>query len=142
MRAGKLDWIGISESAESAIRALDRVELAPGMGVTGDYHMLREVTLIQAEHLKVVEALLGKPVKPEQLRRNLVVSGLNLQALEGTRFQIGEALLEAVGSCPPCERMEENLGTGGLDAMCGHGGITAKVVEGGSIGVGDEVRRV
>lgn len=141
MRSGKLDWIGISDGTKSEIRALQGVELAPGAGVVGDYHKSREVTLIQAEHVKVVEDLLGKAVKPEQLRRNLVVSGLNLQALEGLRFQIGSALLEAVGSCPPCERMDENLGAGGLDAMCGHGGITAKVVEGGTIAVGDEVRR-
>ncbi|EGV32701.1 MOSC domain containing protein [Thiorhodococcus drewsii AZ1] len=48
--------------------------------------------MIQAEHLAVIGALLGCVAPaPEILRRNLVVSGINLLALKGRRFQIGEA---------------------------------------------------
>jgi MOSC domain-containing protein YiiM len=79
---------------------------------------------------------------PELTRRNIVVSGINLLALKDRRFQIGGAVLEATGPCEPCSRMEENLGPGGYNAMRGHGGITARVVEEGTIRVGDEVRFV
>jgi hypothetical protein len=45
------------------------------------------VTLIQFEHLAVISALMGRsqdhPVKPEDLRRNLVISGINLFSLKG-----------------------------------------------------------
>ncbi|WP_425145974.1 MOSC domain-containing protein [Deinococcus sp.] len=101
----------------------------------------RQVTLIQAEHLRVIAALSGLAgVTPELLRRNMVVSGLPLLALKDRRFCIGEVLLEGTGECHPCSRMEEALGPGGYNAVRGHGGITARVLEGGLIRLGDELR--
>jgi len=69
-----------------------------------------------------------------------VVSGINLLALKNARLQVGEAVLEIVGPCQPCSRMEDTIGPGGYAAMRGHGGMTARVLTGGSIGVGDTVR--
>ncbi|MDB5044721.1 MAG: molybdenum cofactor biosysynthesis protein [Deinococcus sp.] len=98
----------------------------------------RQVTLIQAEHLPVIAALAGvESVSPEEMRRNIVVSGLPLLALKDARFQIGEVILEGTGECHPCSRMEETFGPGGYNAVRGHGGITARVVRGGLIRVGD-----
>ena len=74
------------------------------------------------------------------LRRNLVISGINLQALKNARLQVGAALLEIVGPCQPCSRMEEAIGPGGYAAMRGHGGMTARVISGGAIRVGDAVQ--
>ena len=73
------------------------------------------------------------------MRRNVVVRGINLLALKGRRFRIGPALLEASGECHPCTRMEEILGAGGYNAMRGLGGITARVIEGATIRIGDAV---
>lgn len=101
----------------------------------------RQVTLIQAEHLPVIAALSGlEAVAPEQLRRNLLVSGIALRALGDRRFWVGEVLLEGTGECHPCSRMEENLGPGGYNAVRGHGGLTARVIRGGVLRVGDAVR--
>jgi hypothetical protein len=100
----------------------------------------RQVTLLQAEDLTVIGALLdaGAPT-PAVLRRNLTISGINLLALKGRRFQIGEAVLEGSGLCHPCSRMEEVLGLGGYNAMRGHGGLTAGIVRSGRIALGDAV---
>jgi MOSC domain-containing protein YiiM len=101
----------------------------------------RQVTLIQHEHLPVIALLAGVPtVDVAALRRNLVISGINLIALKNARVRVGGALLEIVGPCQPCSRMEEAVGVGGYAAMRGHGGMTARVLEAGAIGVGDEVR--
>ena len=98
----------------------------------------RQVTLIQHEHLPVIAQLARVPqVDPVGLRRNLVVSGINLLALKNARLRVGEALLELVGPCHPCSRMEEAIGAGGYAAMRGHGGMTARVIEDGAIAVGD-----
>ena len=100
----------------------------------------RQVTLINREHIEVVAKLLGlESIDPGLLRRNLVVSGINLIALRHQRFRIGEAEFEATAQCHPCVRMEQALGKGTVAAMLGHGGICAKIIKGGVIAVGDEV---
>ena len=145
-QVGRVEWIGLRPAQRAAVASVARVEARVGQGLEGDRHRgagRRQVTLVQAEHLDVVAALLGLPpgaVRPEQLRRNLVVRGVNLLALRQARFRIGGALLEGTGSCDPCSRMEEVLGAGGFNAMRGHGGITARVLVPGLIELGAEVR--
>jgi MOSC domain-containing protein YiiM len=100
---------------------------------------MRAVTLIQAEHLPVIAALAGREVRSEHLRRNLVVSGLNLAALRGWTVRVGTATLRITGPCPPCSRMEEVLGEGGYNSVRGHGGWYAEVQAPGVIRLGDGV---
>ncbi len=138
---GKVNWIGVRPGRRVPIKQLDEVEIGE-QGLVGDRYGgspngKRMVTLIQAEHIAAVASILGeKSIDPALLRRNIVVSGINLQALKKNEFKIGEVVLFATGNCPPCSRMEENLGPGGYNAMRGHGGITATVVNGGVIRVG------
>jgi MOSC domain-containing protein YiiM len=66
-------------------------------------------------------------------------SGINLLTLKNAKVRVGEALIEIVGPCAPCSRMEEVIGPGGYAAMRGHGGMTARILEGGVIRVGDLV---
>ncbi len=114
-------------------------------GVDGDRSRegKRAVTLIQQEHLSAIGSYLGQgPVSPEILRRNLVVSGINLAALKGREVQMGEAVLRFTVICAPCSRMEEALGKGGYSAVRGHGGWCAEVVRPGRVRLGDVVQPV
>ena len=128
------------------VHSVGEVVANPDTGLEGDHFkksstVKRQLTLIQQEHLEVVPRILGiKEMPPELLRRNIVVSGINLLALKHQQFQVREVLLETTGVCAPCSRMEENLGAGGYNSMRGHGGITAKIIQGGQIQIGDTVR--
>lgn len=146
-QVGRLEWIGIRTERMGLVQSVASAMVIAGRGLDGDHKSQgragtrRQVTLIQAEHLVAVAGMLHRErIPPELLRRNLVISGLNLLALKNKRFQIGDAVLEFSGPCEPCSRMEANLGSGGLNAMRGHGGITARVLTGGRIHVGDSVR--
>jgi len=142
-RAGRLDWIGLRPARRAPLTTPETVSV-DAHGLVGDRYAGRSgdraVTLIQAEHLPAVAALSGlEQVDPAVLRRNLVVSGINLYALRQSRFRIGDVLLEGTGVCDPCSFMEESLGAGGYNAMRGHGGITARVLSGGEMAIGSPV---
>ncbi len=157
-RVGRLEAIVLRPARAEPARRVDAALAVAARGLDGDRGAqraprspgggARQVTLIQAEHLPAIAALAGRPdVAPEALRRNLVVSGLNLLAARTLfadlplRLRLGGAvLLELTGAAEPCSRMEAALGPGGYNAMRGHGGVTARVLEGGPLRVGDAVR--
>ncbi|GAB3090016.1 MOSC domain-containing protein [Lysobacter terrae] len=143
-RPGRVEWIGLRPARGQAMREVESVEAVAGQGLLGDRYASgsgkRGVTLIQAEHLPVIAALSGHAnVLPALLRRNVVVSGLPLIALKERRFRIGEVVLEGTGECDPCSNMERALGPGGFNAMRSHGGLCARIVEGGVLRIGDAV---
>lgn len=145
--AGTLRWIGLRPGKREPLRLVETAQLNTSDGLVGDRYAgrsgKRQVTLIQQEHLAAIAGIMGQAeIDPALLRRNLVVSGINLLALKQRRFRIGEAVLEVTGLCHPCSHMETALGTGGYNAMRGHGGLTARVLCPGTITVGDEVLMV
>jgi len=145
-QTGRLEWIGVRPAYRLPVRPVPSIEAVAGRGLTGDHYAAnpgtkRQVTLIQFEHLPAIAALAGRAsVDPADLRRNLVIAGINLLALRRLRFRIGSVLMEGTGSCAPCSRMEDVLGPGGYNAMRGHGGITARILVGGILKIGDPVR--
>lgn len=145
MRPGVVVWLGIRPARRAVMRAVDTIALSPGQGVAGDHYAsatngARQVTVMQAEHLAAIAGYLGlDAVAAEVLRRNVVVRGINLGALKGRRFRLGGALLEHSGECHPCSKMEAALGVGGYNAVRGHGGLTARVLEAGAVRRGDAI---
>lgn len=156
-RSGQLEHILLRPQRRAPVIAVDEALAIAGYGLKGDRscrsrpagagESKRQVTLIQAEHLPVIAALTGRAeVPPALMRRNLVVSGINLLAARSLfkdqpmLIRIGDVLLEATGPCEPCSLMEELLGAGGYNAVRGHGGLTARVLQGGRLHVHDVVR--
>ncbi|UOG73168.1 MOSC domain-containing protein [Hymenobacter tibetensis] len=149
-QVGRLEWIGLRPVRRDAVLSVWEATAETDRHLEGDHARpkaggKRQVTLMQGEHLAAVGSYLGHdaPVDPARLRRNLVVTGLNLLSLKNRQIQIGEEVVLAItGECHPCSRMEEELGPGGYNAMRGHGGLTARIVQGGALRVGDLVRVV
>lgn len=140
---GRVTWIGLRPERLADPVPVEAADLSEA-GFAGDHARAgkRALTLIQAEHLPVIAALAGiGEVPPEVLRRNVVVSGINLTALRNHPIKIGAALVEITAPCAPCSRMEAALGHGGYNAMRGHGGWCARVLAPGRIAVGDSVAR-
>jgi MOSC domain-containing protein YiiM len=145
MRPGQVDWIGLRPARGAPVQAVESAILTAGRGVEGDRYRTRnnggrQATLIAAESLAAIAAFLGRDqVSPALLRRNIVTRGINLLALKEKTFRIGDAVLAYSGECHPCSQMETLLGPGGYNAVRGQGGITARIVEGGEICLGDPV---
>ena len=142
---GRVEWIGIRPARNEPMISLSEVEINLGKGLEGDRfngraNSPRQVTLIQQAHLSAIGTFLHQEaIDPALLRRNIVISGINLLALKDKTFRVGSALLEYTGLCHPCSKMERQLGPGGYNAMRGHGGITARVLEAGAIRLTDNL---
>ncbi len=140
---GRVERIGTRPVRHGAVAEVSSWDLADPKADHGNKTGKRAVTLIQAEHIASIAALSGAEFDALELRRNLVVSGVNLESLrQHGRFAVGDVVLEGTVECDPCNQMEDLLGPGGLAAMMGMGGICARIVTGGTIRVGDVVRRL
>lgn len=150
-KPGRLEQIWLRPRRAAPTVGVHEAMAIEGRGLEGDRSLQargggkRQVTLIQSEHLAGIAAMAGLDVvDPARLRRNLVVSGLNLLAAkplfadQPLWLRIGnDVVLEITGPCEPCSKMEVLLGPGGYNAMRGHGGVTARVIRGGRLRVGD-----
>ena len=140
-KPGRLSWIGLRPARRSDLLSVAEAQISDD-GLQGDHARpgKRAVTLMQSGHLAAIGEFLGQaPVRAEALRRNLLVEGINLNALKGRHIRIGTAQLYITGICAPCSRMEEAFGPGGYSAVRGHGGWCAEVVVPGTVRIGDPV---
>jgi len=155
--AGCLEAIVTRPLARAPALTVQEGRLEVGRGLVGDrraqkfsesaHQRKRELTLFQAEHLPLIARRSDDtPPDPSRLRRNLVVSGINLLAMRAPfadlalQWAIGsEAIIEITGPCDPCSRMEQEFGPGGYNALRGHSGVTARVVRSGEVRVGNRI---
>ena len=151
--AGELSWIGLRPERRAEVVEVGSVQAIAGSGLEGDHRFEntlgsgRQVTLMSEEYVGQIahflslggEAVVANAALARLLRRNLVIKGMNLEALRYQQFSIGDAIFEAGALCHPCVRMERALGVGAIAAIMGHGGLCLKVVQSGEIKVGDAV---
>lgn len=125
------------------------VEALAGLGLAGDHYCKTTdflpqsnqdaVTFIAVEAIHACNTELGKTFAPEQFRRNILVSGIDLNALLNRRIKIGAAIFEPVELCEPCAYLSKLLNADLLSALQGRGGIRARILKGGMLKPGDHL---
>jgi MOSC domain-containing protein YiiM len=146
--------IWLAGAAAEPMRRVAQVEALAGVGLAGDRYALgggtwaqypdleKQVTLIDRDDVAAVAAETGSDLAPGDTRRNLVTAGVDLPALVGRWFAVGDVLLFGMKRCPPCTHLERLTGVRLVKAMVHRGGINAAVFSGGSIAEGAVVRPV
>jgi MOSC domain-containing protein YiiM len=120
------------------MRLVPTATLITGVGLEGDKHAVavsdRQVLLADKEALDAVG------VDPGTIKENLTVEGINVMELPvGSRLHLGAtAVLEITKICEPCFRMDE-IRQGLRKELEGRRGMVSRVVQGGSIHVGDPI---
>lgn len=154
MDGGVLREIWLTSAAAGPMRRVAEAELLAGRGLAGDRYALgggtwarypdleKQLTLIDAADVDAVAAEVGVPLTPGDTRRNLVTTGIDLPALVGRWFAVGDALLFGMKRCPPCTHLERLTGARLVKAMVHRGGINAAVFTGAAIADGAVVRPV
>jgi MOSC domain-containing protein YiiM len=96
---GTLTWIGLRTERRGQVTVVERARAIASQGLEGDHRMdktpgsARQVTLISEDFIQQISLFTGlDSINPVLLCRNLVVGGINLNALRHQRFQIGDRL--------------------------------------------------
>jgi hypothetical protein len=141
---GTVVGILIASQAEAPLTRVDSVAALPGQGLEGDRYAEGrgtfsapgrgyEVTLIEADVLDDIE------LSWEDARRNIVTTGLSLNALVGHRFRVGPVTCVGRRLAEPCAHLEKLVRPGLLRPLVHRGGLRADILTGGTITIGDEV---
>jgi MOSC domain-containing protein YiiM len=132
------------------MRAVPEARAIAGAGLEGDRYAVgagtfsgggsagRALTLIETEAIAELAAA-GIEIEPIDTRRNLIVSGIDLDALIGRRFRVGEVICRGARRCEPCAHLQRLTEPGTLRGLVHRGGLRADLISGGTIRRGDEI---
>lgn len=151
--SGTVRSIHVASEEGAAVEARERVRAVAGQGLEGDRYFRAEgtfadrngsdLTLIEREALEGVERDYGIDLEPGVHRRNVTTEGIALNHLVDVEFRVGDATCVGTELCEPCSYLESHLEEQGVrEALVHRGGLRARIVDGGSIEVGDGIERL
>jgi len=152
-RIGSVEAIHTIPETGGGPEPRDSVEAATGRGLEGDRYYKgdgiynerddlepSDVTLIEAEALAAAHEEYGVDFGPGEHRRNITTREVSLNHLVGEQFHVGEVVLEGIGLCEPCGYMQSLADQpDAAEALTHRGGLDARIIESGTIGVDDEI---
>jgi len=140
---GTLRGIAVRGAQRAPMQERQEAEVTVAQGITADYRGsgLRQVTFISVEQWQETMAELDADLPWHTRRANLLIDGIDLPDTVGEQIRIGDCLFTIYGETEPCPRMEE-LQAGLQQALQPdlRAGVWGKVVEGGTLRVGDSVQ--
>ena len=150
MFQGRLEGIAIRTKKSGAIQIVENAIAEAERGLLGDYVQAqlapsartepdKQITLIEAEALEAVQSEKGYSISHQESRRNLLTRGVPLNHLVGRQFRVGSLLLEGMELCEPCKHLEKLTGKLLVSHFLHRCGLRARIIEGGSLQVGDSI---
>src|SRR4051794_31998073 len=144
---GEVVAIAIAAQRGELPRTVERVRAHAGRGLEGEYHLAPQqaepsnaITFIAAEALEALREETGIELSHPQSRRNVLTRGVDLNALVGKRFRVGDVECEGVELCEPCMQLVRLNGEFGvLRGLVHRGGLRADLLSDGEIAVGDPI---
>jgi MOSC domain-containing protein YiiM len=153
---GRVEAIALAEQATGPMRVVAQVRALAGRGLDGDRYAAKagtftpgndtargyDLTLIEAEVLDHLALPDGGKIGYADARRNVVTSGIDLNALVGRRFRVGD--VECLGQrlCEPCSHLERLTAKGVLRGLIHRGGLRADVLTDGQISDGAVIETI
>lgn len=148
---GRVRAVHVAPEQGAEPEPVEQAEAVADAGLRGDRYFDAEgtfanrdggdLTLIESEALAAVERDYGIELAPGVHRRNVTTEGVRLNHFVDRRFRVGDAVCLGTELCEPCSYLERHLAKQGVqEALVHRGGLRCRIVDGGSIGVGDPVR--
>lgn len=142
-----IEHIFIAPDKGAEVKPVNAIQVIAECGLDGDRYAKarsrknpgQQATFIEAEQIERFVAETGLPMAPHEPRRNIVTRGVDLNALVGKRFFIGECEFEGVELCEPCAVWAKNTYKEVVRFFVHRGGLNAKIVRGGVLSVGSSI---
>ena len=150
---GKVEEIHIAPQTSSMVQQVDQARLETGKGIVGDrYHEIagilmnrnqtvpdNHLTLIAKEELDTFVTNHQSELKYGDFRRNIVTSGIDLNALVGKKFKVGGALCQGMELCEPCTTLARTVHSAVLPELVHRAGLRATILSDGKVEVGGPI---
>src|SRR5210317_144186 len=144
---GKIEAINITNISEESTFYVNQAILEKGKGIVNDryYENFKEkkeqVTLIDLEDINNFNIQIKQKIEAKDFRRNIIVSGINLNELIDKKIKINKVTLKIHEICQPCKYLQDRLKTPGLVKMLlNKSGVRAEILSSGSLSVGDAIK--
>ena len=146
---GKIEAINISNISEANTFYVNQAYLEKGKGIVNDryYENFKEkkeqVTLISLEEINAFNNQVNQNIEPKDFRRNIIVSGVDLNQLINKQIKINNITLKIHEICQPCKYLQDQLKIKSLVKMLvNKSGVRAEIITSGMLSVGDKIQKI
>jgi MOSC domain-containing protein YiiM len=143
-----IENIFVAKQPGQTMQHVSEVEVVHGYGITGDRHYKKRkdsgknITFIEREIIETYNLRYQQSITAGCLRRNVITHNVNLNALVGKHFAIGDAVFYGIELCEPCMKIGDYLSNQVMpkwkvvNTFLRKGGLRADVIKSGIISVG------
>ena len=146
---GKIEAINISNISEANTFYVNQAYLEKGKGIVNDryYENFKEkkeqVTLISLEEINAFNNQVNQNIEPKDFRRNIIVSGIDLNKLINKQIKINQVILKIHEICQPCKYLQDRLKLPSLvKLLVNKSGVRAEIIKSGNLSVGDTIKKI